>query len=122
MRLLIRLAVMGVALWVAQSLIPGISVESGDALVVYAGMAVVLAVVNALVRPVLMLLTCPVQLITLGLFAFVVNALAFWLASWLAQAIGLGFVVDGFVPALLGSLLVSIVSTVLNGMLLEKRA
>jgi len=120
MRLLIRLVVMGIALWVAQYLIDGIRVEGGDALVVYAAMAVVLALVNALVRPVLMLLTCPVQLITLGLFAFVVNAAAFWLASWVAQALGIGFVVDGFVPALLGSLIVSIVSTVLNGVLLAQ--
>lgn len=120
MRLLIRWAVMGVALYAAQYLIDGIRVEQ-NALLVYAGMAVVLAVVNALVRPVLLLLTCPVQLLTLGLFTFVVNAVAFWLASWLAQQLGIGFVVDGFVAALLGSLLVSIVSTVMNGLLFDKR-
>jgi len=118
MKLVIRLVVMGAALWVADALFAGISAEE-DAVLVYVGMAIVLTLVNALVRPVLMMLTCPVQLITLGLFAFVVNAVAFWLASWLAQAVGIDFVVAGFVPALLGSLVVSLVSTVLNAVLTD---
>jgi putative membrane protein len=66
--------------------------------------AVVLGILNALVRPVLLLVTCPLNLITLGLFTFVVNALVFWLAANLVT----GIAVNGFVGALVGSLVVTI--------------
>ena len=70
--------------------------------------------VNAFVRPVLFLLTCPLVLLTLGLFVFVLNAFMLWLTAALAGGLGIDFTVRGFWPALLGSLVVSIVSTVLS--------
>ena len=118
MKLLVRWAITGVALYAAQYFVTGISVAD-NAVMLYAAMAVVLGLVNALVRPILSLLTCPLQLMTFGLFSFVVNALSFWLASLGAQRLGIGFVVDGFVPALLGSLLVTVVSAVLNSLLID---
>jgi putative membrane protein len=71
--------------------------------------------VNAFIRPLLTLLSCPFVLLTLGLFMLVINALCLWLASWLATALfGAGFNVDGFWPAFWGSIVVSIVSFLLS--------
>jgi putative membrane protein len=69
---------------------------------------------NALLRPLLALLTCPLLILTLGLFTFVINALVLWITSALAGRLGLGFHVDGFGAAFLGALVVSIVSLLLS--------
>jgi putative membrane protein len=76
--------------------------------------ALILGLVNAILRPLLLLLTLPVTLLTLGLFIFVVNGLMFWLAGSMLE----GFIVSGFWPAVFGALLYSIVSGVLSGLLL----
>jgi putative membrane protein len=70
--------------------------------------------VNAVVRPILKILTFPALILTLGLFIFVINALMLWLAGELSEALGLGFHVDGFRAAFLGALVVSLVSLVLT--------
>jgi putative membrane protein len=106
---LLRLVVSAVAVIVAQRLFwPYVRVEGqgSDALVAALLFALVLGVLNALVRPVLLLLTCPLNLITLGLFVFVVNAAVFWMATLFP----VGVQVDGFLGALIGSLAVSICS------------
>jgi putative membrane protein len=77
-------------------------------------MAAVLGLVNAFVRPILALLSCPLVAMTLGLFILVVNAVAFLIAGRLAEWLGIGFTVDGFVPALFGSIVVSVVSTIVT--------
>lgn|SRR5690606_18381059 len=112
MRFLIRLLVTAVALWAAVYLVPGI--EHDGPLVQLLGVALIFGLVNAIIRPILLTLTCPLVLLTLGLFVFVLNALMLWLTSAVAGEFGLVFRVDGFVPALLGGLVVGIVSTVLN--------
>ena len=112
MRFLLRLIATAASLWVAVVLIEGIS-YTGGALGLL-GVAVVFGLVNAIIRPILKLLTCPLVVLTLGLFVFVLNALMLWLTSVIATELGLGFVVDGFLAALLGALIVGIVSTVLN--------
>lgn len=94
------------------SFIKGIAVSSfGVALLV----AFFFAILNAVVKPIILLIAFPITLITLGLFSFVVNAGLFWLVGSFVK----GFSVSGFVPALLGSLVVS-VATSLAGMLLSK--
>jgi len=114
MKLLIRWAISSISLFVAAWLVPGIRVE-GDAWKIFAIMAIILGLVNAIVRPVLKLLSCPLIVLTLGLFVFVINALTLWLASGIAvKWFHVGFYVDGFLPAFLGSLVVSIVSVILN--------
>ena len=114
MKLLIRWAITAFALFVAAWLVPGIVVD-GRGWVLYAVMAVVLGLVNAIVRPVLKLLTCPLIVLTLGLFVLVINALTLWLASTIAvRWLNVGFFVDGFWPAFWGALIVSIVSVVLS--------
>ena len=109
--LLVRWGIVTAAVAVAAWLVPGIYVEEpnqGWAVVV---MALVLGLVNAFIRPLISALSCGLIVLTLGLFTFVINALMFWLASWVTtDLLGFGFHVDGFWNALLGSLIVSIVS------------
>lgn len=116
MKLLIRWASTSLALFVAAWLLPGIRVE-GNAWLAYALMALILGLVNAVVRPVLKLLTCPLIILTLGLFVLVINGLTLWISAAIAQRLGIGFYVDGFWPAVLGSLIVSVVSVFLSALL-----
>jgi len=105
---------------VAAWLVPGIYVER-EGWVVYAVMAVILGLVNAVVRPVLKFLSCPLIILTLGLFVLVINGLTLWLASSIAQNwFQVGFVVDGLWPAFLGALIVSIVSTILSALVRDE--
>ncbi len=112
-KLVVRWFIAALALVVAAWLVPGIRVE-GNAWVAYAGMAVILGLVNAVIRPLLKVLTCPLILLTLGLFLLVVNGLMLLLAAKIASGMGIGFHVDGFVPAFLGSLIVSVVTWLLS--------
>ncbi|NLE46665.1 MAG: phage holin family protein, partial [Chloroflexi bacterium] len=81
---------------------------------------VILGLVNAIVRPILKLLTCPLIVLTLGLFLLIVNGLTLWLASLIAQSwFRVGFYIDSFWAAVLGSLVVSIVTVILSALLRE---
>ena len=111
MGFLVRLFVNAAALWVATRLVPGVT-YSGE-LLPFLGVAIVFGIVNAFIRPAAKLLALPLIILTLGLFALVVNGLMLWLTSSLSNSLGLGFHVSGFWAALFGSLVVSIVSTVL---------
>lgn len=114
MRLLLRWLITAIALGVAVAVVPGITVQ-GDAFLYVAFTAVILGLINAFVRPLLRLLSCPFILLTLGLFLLVINAFTLWLSAEIAQRVfGIPFVVDGFVPALVGGILISLVSWGLN--------
>ena len=112
MSILLRLLINAVALWVATQLVDGFSF-TGD-LPRLLGVAIVFGVLNVLVRPILTLLTFPFFILTLGLFTFVLNAVMLLITSAASEALGLGFHVDGFVPAFIGALVVSIVSFALS--------
>ena len=114
MRFLARLILNGLAIIFAAWLLPGIQITSPLAAL---AAGVILGFVNAIVRPILFLLTLPLTLLTLGLFIFVLNAICFALTAWLVP----GFSVDGFFPAVFGALLVSVVSWVLNGFVVGRR-
>ncbi|MCE5212760.1 MAG: phage holin family protein [Deltaproteobacteria bacterium] len=104
---ILRWVVNAVLLMLIPYIVPGIEIKNfGTALVA----ALVLAFVNALIKPILILLTLPINLLTLGLFILVINALMFWLVS----AIVKGFYISGFWPALFAALVFSIFSLVLN--------
>src|SRR5512137_2544878 len=108
MHLLIRWLIAALALFLAAWIVPGIEV-TGNAWWVYAAMAVVLGLVNALVRPVLKLLSCGLIIVTLGLFTLVINALTLWLSSAIAVSwFHVGFYVRGFWSAFWGALIVSV--------------
>ncbi len=117
-KLLVRWVIAALALFVAAWLIPGIHV-TGTAWIAYALMAIVLGLVNGLVRPLLKLLTCPLVLLTLGLFTLVINALTLWLSAAIATHFGIGFYVEGFWPAFWGALVVSIVTVILSALVKE---
>ena len=105
----IRAAIVALGLYVASAIVPGIEIRSGGALI---AAAVLLAVVNAIVRPVLILLTLPITLLTLGLFLLVINGLMIELVSALLQP---GFHVASLGPAILASIIVSITGWLVNG-------
>ncbi len=111
--LLLRLIINAIALYAATVAgIPGLRFDGDwETLVV---VALIFGVVNALVRPLLAVLTCPLMILTLGLFTFVVNALMLLLTGWIAQQLHLGFTVDGFWAALAGSIVISVVSFILT--------
>ena len=115
MYLLARLFLNGLAIVVAAWAIPGLEV-TGTVAALAAG--AILGVVNVLVKPVLLLLTLPLTLVTLGLFIFVVNAVCLGLTALLVP----GFTIGGFWPAVGGALVVSVVSWILNGLLLRPAA
>ena len=101
--MLFRWLLSALALVLTSKVVPGITVDSFTALLIA---AIVLGLVNAVVRPILVFFTLPLTLVTLGLFLLVVNAITFGLAAWLVP----GFSVNGFLPALLGSIVMSILS------------
>ena len=110
MKLLIRWIVSTLALFAAAYLIPGIRVEDPNAWMVYALMALILGLVNAIIRPFLKLLSCPLILLTLGFFILVINGASFLVAARIAEAFGVGFYVDDFWSAVLGALVVSVIT------------
>lgn len=98
------------AVWLTAQLVPGVAVASFSAAL---AVALVLGLLNALVRPVLVVLTLPVTLLSLGLFLLVINAAVLGLAAWLLR----GFDIAGFVPALIAAVVLSLVSTVMGWLL-----
>ena len=105
--ILFRWVINAVALIVVANVVPGFGVESFyNALIA----ALILGLVNALVRPLFFILTLPITILTLGLFTFVINAFMIWLVSTIVE----GFVVEGFVPALFAALLLWAISLVTN--------
>lgn len=105
--LLLRWLLNALALLAVAYLYPGVRVESFFAAAIA---ALALGLANALIRPILVILTLPVTIVTLGLFLFVINALLFWLVAEIVK----GFSVQGFMAALIGSLLYSLITLVVS--------
>lgn len=122
MHLLIRWLIAALALVLAAWIVPGIEVAD-KAWWVVAVMAVVFGLVNALIRPVLKLLSCGLIILTLGLFSLVINALMLWFSSWIAvNWLHVGFHVHGFWAAFWGALIVSIATVLLSALFRDGRA
>jgi putative membrane protein len=122
-RLIIRLLASAVALAVAAGLVDGISVGPGtnrERALTLLGVAIIFGLVNAIVRPILRLLTLPLVVLTLGLFLLVLNALMLLLTEWIAEQFDLAFQVEGFWSALLGALIITVVSFLINIVLPDK--
>src|SRR5438093_13739989 len=114
MRLLLVWLINAVALLALPYLVSSITVDSfATALIA----ALVLGLINAIVRPLLILLTLPATLLTLGLFIFVINAICLALAAWLVP----GFTISSFGAALLGALMISLTSWLLSALLIDKK-
>ena len=118
MNFLIRWIVTAVAVGAAVWIVPGISSVGPNATIAVAAMALILSLINVSLKPVLQALSLPITILTLGVFYLVVNAFLLELAAWAASGLfGSGIVIDGFFPALLGSIIVSIVSAIVNSMI-----
>lgn len=113
MGFLIRMAITAAGLWVASELVSGISFRDGATLI---WAALILGIVNAVVRPIAVILTLPITLLSLGLFLWVINAAMIGLVAWLLD----GFSVAGFGSALLGALLVSVTGWIGNAFISER--
>jgi putative membrane protein len=100
------------ALWIAAALIPGLDFTGGLGRLLL--VAAVFGVVNSTIRPLLTILTCPLIVVTLGLFTLVINALMLLLTGWLSESWNLGFSVSGFWSAFFGGLVVGLVSVILS--------
>jgi putative membrane protein len=117
MRFVIRTVVTAIALWVADLIVSGINVTGSSALentLTLLAVAVIFGLVNAIIKPIVKVLGCFFYLITLGLIAFVVNALLFLLVDWLSGLLNLPFHVDGFWSAFWGAIIVGVVSWAIN--------
>lgn len=117
MGILIRLGVTAVALWISTLVLSGITLDgsTGEKIVTLIVVAAIFGIVNAIIRPIVKTIGCFAYVVTLGLIAVIVNGALFWLTSWIAGELDLPFHVDRFWPtAVVGALLVGVVSWVLN--------
>ena len=111
-KFIIRWAINAVALYVAVLIVPGIALRGVWTDVLW--LALIFGLLNALLRPLLKFLTCPLIILTLGLFTILINTGMLMLTSRIGQVLGFGLSVDGFWPAVFGSLVISIVSVVMS--------
>lgn len=126
--LLIRLVATAAALFAAIVLVDGIdlvgtqdrSITDPRAILNLLVVAAIFGLINAILKPILKFSTCLLNMATLGLFTFVINAFLLWLTSYIAGELNLGFTVRGAIPALLGSIIVSVVSMVLSVFIRDK--
>ena len=116
-RLAIRLVINAIALYAAAMVVPGIHFLKADDWQTVFLVALIFGVVNALIKPLTLAVTCLINVVTLGLFTLVVNGAMLWLTSEVAARVGLGFRVDDFVAAFLGALVISIISLILTKVL-----
>ncbi|HEY3008676.1 MAG TPA: phage holin family protein [Micromonosporaceae bacterium] len=124
MGFLIRIVVNAIALWITTLVVPGIDVTgkstTSDVLTVLA-VALIFGIVNAVLKPIIHVVGCVFYILTLGLFALVVNALLFLLTEWVADKLDLPFNVDGFWPAFWGAIVMAVVSWLLSLIIPERR-
>lgn len=117
MGFLIRLVITAIALWVTTLIVPGVRVggESGaNTALTLVAVALIFGVVNAVLKPIIKVFGCVFYLLTLGLFALVVNALLFLLTDWIARGLHLAFRVDGFWAAFWGAIVMAVVSWLIS--------
>ena len=111
-KFILRWIINAIALFLAVYLVPGVNLQGGWVSIIW--LALIFGLINAFLRPLLKLLTCPLIFLTLGLFTLLINTFLFWLTSQVGQAFGIGFTINGFWPAFLGGLVVTAVSVVLS--------
>lgn len=117
MGIVIRVVLNAVAVWIATLIVPGVDVttdSTGKKILTLVVVGAILGLINATIKPIVQLLSLPLTVLTLGVFALVINGLLFWLVSAISNALGAPFHVDGFWAGFWGALVVSIVSFVLS--------
>lgn len=125
MRFVLRVLISGVALWLAEILLSGMEIigatTTGGRIGIILLVALVFGLVNAIVKPIVKVISIPLYILTLGLFTLVVNALMLMLTAWITEQTDWGLRIDGFGTAVIGALIVSIVSFVLSLLIPESR-
>ena len=124
MAFLVRTVVVALGLWLATVLVPGISVSGSETLnnvLTLVVVAAIFGVINAVLKPIIVVIGCSLYVLTLGLFALIVNALLFWLSAWIAEEFSLPFIVDGFWAAFWGAIVVTVVTWIMS-LILPARA
>jgi len=120
MGFVVRVLINGVAIWLATLILPGLTIVGADTTAQSIGIillvALVFGLVNAIVKPVVAILSIPLYILTLGLFTLIVNALMLTLTEWITEQTSWGLRIDDFGTAILGALIISIVSFVLSAM------
>ncbi|MET0789837.1 MAG: phage holin family protein [Cellulomonas sp.] len=118
MAFLVRVLINGVAIWLAALILPGLEIVGGDTgwqqLGIILLIALVFGIVNAIVKPIVAILSIPLYILTLGLFTIVVNALMLMLTAWITEATSWGLRIDNFGVACWGGIIIAIVSLVLS--------
>src|SRR5215471_17734223 len=117
MKILLKLVITAVAVWVATLVIPGINLTTHSVLskiLTVVVVALIFGIVNAVLKPIAKTIGCLAYAVTFGLISIVVNGLLFWLTSWVAGELKVPFHITGFVPAVLGALLVGVVGWLLS--------
>jgi putative membrane protein len=109
-KIFLKWMINSLALYLTTYLVKGIQVSGIWPLLLAAA---VLGILNAIIRPILIILTLPINILTLGLFTLIINGLMLWLVAFLIK----GFVIHGFWPAVLGALLISLISWIVNGLI-----
>ena len=123
MGILIRIVVTAVALWISTLVLTGITVDTPSApkkVGTLLAVAIIFGIINAVIRPIVKTVGCAFYVLTLGLVALVVNGALFLLTSWIAGKLSLPFHVSGFVTAVLGAMIVGVVSWVLNAVIPDR--
>ena len=119
-----RLLATMAGLWVTTRLVSSISIESSStsqAIIVLAAVALVFTAVNSIIKPVVTTLAFPLYLLTFGLFALVTNSLLFALTGWLSTSLGFPMTTGGFWSCLAGAVITSVVSSIVSGILRDKK-
>jgi putative membrane protein len=111
-RFILRWLINAVAIFLAIHFVPGISLGGGWVALIW--LALIFGLVNAFLRPLLQILTCPLIILTLGLFTLLINTFLFWLTARIGLIFGIQMTIQGFLPAFLGGLVISVVSIVLS--------
>ena len=115
--IVIRVVLNAVAVWIATLIVPGVDVttdSTGKKILTLVVVGAILGLINATIKPIAQLLSLPLTILTLGVFALVVNGLLFWLVSAISSGLGAPFHVDGFWAGFWGALVVSVVSWLLS--------
>ena len=117
-KLLVRWVVIALSLWAAILIVPGLNYE-GSGLELFV-IAAIFGLVNAIIRPIVMFLSCPLVVLTFGLFILIINTLMLSLTIWLSSLFNLGFTSESFWTTFFGAIIISIISGILNLFLKDK--
>jgi putative membrane protein len=119
MRLILRIVINAIAIWATSMILSGF--EFSGSIINLLIIAAIFGLVNAVIRPIIKLLSLPLTIVTLGLFTLVINALMLWLTVWLSGSLSLeGGIFSSFITAFLGAIIISVISTVLGWLLPDK--